>query len=99
MKKVARVWLEITALLIVANSSMPRFHLKFDVSLKFGVWSLMFWCVLPTLPATIISATPSLHIRGHTYSVGLSKIDVTPSYPVRLNGYLGRTTESTNAVG
>jgi hypothetical protein len=38
-------------------------------------------------------------IKGRTYSVGLAKIDITPGYPVRLNGYIGRNAESTNAVG
>src|SRR5579872_211270 len=30
--------------------------------------------------------------------VGVAKIDITPDYPVRLNGYLGRNVEATNAA-
>ncbi len=30
--------------------------------------------------------------------VGVAKIDITPNYPIRLNGYLGRNVEATNAV-
>ena len=30
--------------------------------------------------------------------VGVAKIDVTPDYPIRLNGYYGRNVEATNAV-
>ncbi len=33
-----------------------------------------------------------------TYQVGVAKIDITPSYPIRLSGYAARKTESTNAV-
>jgi hypothetical protein len=38
-------------------------------------------------------------IHGRTHSVGLSKIDITPDYPIRLNGYIGRNAESTNTIG
>src|SRR4051812_31743553 len=30
--------------------------------------------------------------------VGTAKVDVTPDYPIRLNGYLGRNVEATNAA-
>ena len=30
--------------------------------------------------------------------VGVAKIDITPDFPVRLNGYYGRNAEATNAV-
>src|SRR5690242_16058176 len=29
-----------------------------------------------------------------TYKVGVAKVDITPSYPIRLNGFGGRRTES-----
>ncbi|MDB6124344.1 MAG: putative rane-bound dehydrogenase [Pedosphaera sp.] len=29
---------------------------------------------------------------------GVAKVDITPDYPIRLNGYLGRNAEATNAV-
>src|SRR4051812_14471337 len=51
---------------------------------------ISFW-VIGTPAATI-------HISGLPYSVGLSSVNITPYYPVRLNGYLGRNAESTNAV-
>ncbi len=31
-------------------------------------------------------------------SIGVAKVDITPTYPVRLSGYAIRTTEATNAV-
>ena len=37
-------------------------------------------------------------IKGPAYDVGFSKVDITPNYPIRLNGYFGRNVESTNAV-
>jgi putative membrane-bound dehydrogenase-like protein len=30
--------------------------------------------------------------------IGVAKVDITPDYPIRLNGYLGRNVEATNAV-
>src|SRR3954468_5648352 len=30
--------------------------------------------------------------------VGVAKVDITPDYPIRLNGYIGRNVEATNAV-
>src|ERR1051326_3311463 len=41
---------------------------------------------------------PVIRIKGATYSVGLGKVDITPKYPIRLNGYYGRNVEATNAV-
>src|ERR1044072_955422 len=32
------------------------------------------------------------------YQVGVSSVDITPSYPIRLSGYAARKTEATNAV-
>ncbi|MGI8965071.1 MAG: neutral/alkaline non-lysosomal ceramidase N-terminal domain-containing protein, partial [Limisphaerales bacterium] len=36
--------------------------------------------------------------KPKTYSVGVAKIDVTPDYPVRLNGYFARTNESEGII-
>lgn len=41
---------------------------------------------------TPLAATASP--KAATYSVGLSKVDITPAYPVRLNGFGGRRDES-----
>src|SRR3954451_22161454 len=30
--------------------------------------------------------------------IGVAKVDITPDYPIRLNGYLGRNVEATNAA-
>jgi putative membrane-bound dehydrogenase-like protein len=35
---------------------------------------------------------------GSVYSVGIAKLDITPNYPVRMNGYLARKVESTGVV-
>lgn len=46
-------------------------------------------------PATAIMAKPGDDsATGRTYAVGLSRVDVTPSYPVRLSGFAFRRTES-----
>ena len=36
--------------------------------------------------------------RDHLYSVGVAKLDITPSYPVLMNGYFYRTNESTGSI-
>ena len=46
----------------------------------------------------LCAALPPVRLKSASYDVGLSKIDITPGYPIRLNGYLGRNAESTNAV-
>ncbi|EEF61559.1 membrane-bound dehydrogenase domain protein [Pedosphaera parvula Ellin514] len=35
---------------------------------------------------------------GSTYHVGIAKVDITPNYPIRLNGYLARKAESTGVL-
>src|SRR4051812_41880187 len=66
---------------------------------KCGVFTLLLLAFAPLVggaPQSMFRLPP---IKGRTYSVGVSKIDITPDYPVRLNGYIGRNAESTNAVG
>src|SRR5204862_634619 len=44
--------------------------------------------------AVLLSARPALAQQPEKYAVGVSKIDITPDYPIRLSGFGGRRTES-----
>src|SRR5438309_11777727 len=44
--------------------------------------------------AVLLSARPALAQQPEKYAVGVSKIDITPNYPVRLSGFGFRRTES-----
>src|SRR2546422_10702166 len=44
--------------------------------------------------AVLLSALPALAQQPEKYAVGVSKIDITPAYPVRLSGFGFRRTES-----
>lgn len=57
------------------------------IALALGNWNLALSSPAPVIP-----------IKGPVYEVGFAKIDITPNYPIRLNGYFGRNVESTNAV-
>lgn len=48
--------------------------------------------------ALALSAGFALAEAETVRQVGVAKIDVTPDYPIRLNGYYGRNAEATNAV-
>src|ERR1041385_7109640 len=68
--------------------------------LGFVLWASMFLAINESAAttSTALSSSPVSRILGRTYEVGLSKVDITPNYPVRLNGYIGRNAESTNSV-
>jgi hypothetical protein len=53
---------------------------------------------MPLAAETANARSPVIPVNGATYTIGLSKVDITPKHPVRLNGYLGRNVESTNAI-
>src|SRR5580765_5343628 len=57
------------------------------VSLALGDWN-----------SALSASSPVIPMKGPIYDVGFSKVDITPNYPIRLNGYFGRNVESTNAV-
>jgi hypothetical protein len=42
----------------------------------------------------ILAISPGFAAKDTTRQIGVAKIDITPDYPVRLNGYLSRQTES-----
>ena len=44
--------------------------------------------------SVLLLCAPVLRAADFTYIVGVAKVDVTPDYPVRLNGYLARNGES-----
>src|ERR1700689_4866451 len=52
-------------------------------------WLLIFTAIL----SRAVAAPQNENLR----EVGVAKIDVTPNFPVRLNGYYGRNAEATNA--
>lgn len=57
-------------------------------------------CSLAFAVAYIIpfSATIFAAEKESTRQIGVAKVDITPDYPIRLNGYLGRNVEATNAA-
>ncbi len=52
-----------------------------------GVFQLLLWSLLLPAPTSCITATTG-------FKAGISRIDITPDYPIRLNGFGGRRTES-----
>ncbi len=51
----------------------------------------------PSDQSRLDGASPH-HNRETIYQVGVAKIDVTPDYPIRLNGYLARKSESDGVI-
>jgi hypothetical protein len=49
---------------------------------------------LTSLIAEALTFSPAAASTEATYSVGVAAVDVTPDYPIRLNGFGGRRTES-----
>ena len=42
----------------------------------------------------VSSPASAYELSSETYRVGVARVDVTPSYPIRLNGFGGRREES-----
>src|SRR5689334_5121124 len=42
--------------------------------------------------------SPRAEAKEALRQIGVAKVDITPDYPIRLNGYLGRNVEATNAA-
>jgi hypothetical protein len=61
-------------------------------------WSLSVGIFLMPGSWDLVFSAAILPIKAPVYDVGFSKGDITPTYPVRLNGYWGRNVESTNSV-
>lgn len=58
--------------------------------------SLLRFALLICLGSLVIGAvTAKPEEQGGIYSVGVAKIDITPDYPVLMNGFYSRTNEST----
>lgn len=53
-------------------------------------WRAWWWVCLPLL----LSLTCSSMRAADTYRIGVSKVDITPDYPIRLNGFGMRRAES-----
>jgi len=53
---------------------------------------LLSTCLLLSLPA-LLSSTCSAQSADH-YNVGVAVVDITPEYPIRLNGFGNRREES-----
>lgn len=51
------------------------------------------WPTLTVLLATFCSVAGGLEPPGPIVEIGVARIDITPKFPVRLSGYLGRTSE------
>src|SRR5437016_3045845 len=71
---------------------------RFNVPDWIRLWILVLRAVCTLMIPSAIFATPVIPAKGGTYEIGFSKVDITPHYPIRLNGYLGRNAESTNAI-
>ncbi len=64
---------------------------------KSGMISMNFRLVLSSLAvfATMLATAPPAAVAAETeYSVGVAAVDITPNYPIRLNGFGHRRTES-----
>lgn len=48
--------------------------------------------------AFLLSTVTHAADKEPTRAIGIARIDITPTYPIRLSGYAVRTTEATNAV-
>lgn len=53
---------------------------------------LFFVCVL--VNTTVAQSPATISSQAQVYSIGVSKVDITPDYPVRMNGFLVRKQES-----
>lgn len=56
-------------------------------------------CIRPSVLVTFTAvmgtlSTTAVRADAHIYEVGVAAVDVTPDYPIRLNGFGGRRTES-----
>ncbi len=59
-------------------------------------WSQVLF--LAFIMPVIVSGTARAGEKELVREVGVAKIDITPDFPVRLNGYYGRNAEATNAA-
>ena len=50
------------------------------------------------IDAAVAKPDPRDREEGRIYSVGAARIDITPDYPVLMNGFYYRTNESTGAL-
>ena len=48
--------------------------------------------------ATKAAERANVDLHSRVFMVGISSVDITPNYPVRLHGYLGRTNESEGTI-
>ncbi len=79
--------------LLVFQSYLLRFTRSAKVKVRFAIFALLAISILPMemLAAQQVDLQPTI------YKVGLAKADITPTVPIRMNGFLVRKQESTGA--
>ncbi|MDC0936696.1 HEAT repeat domain-containing protein [Pirellulales bacterium] len=70
----------------------PHWLLRLQFKLSLCVCSVEALGIAAAL-LTCSSTAPAAEVQGD-YVAGVAKVDITPSYPIRLNGFGGRRTES-----
>jgi len=74
---------------------MINLPLPFGFGLRQMLRSMLVRCALMVTSVNVtVTATVAVADEPVTYSVGVATVDITPDYPIRLNGFGGRTKES-----
>lgn len=59
-----------------------------------ALWLVLFTGFAPLAETTAVESVAEVESQPGMYSVGVAAIDITPAYPIRLNGFGGRRKES-----